>query len=125
VRVIVRAGEGLDMAQKVEVRLIDDLTGETADATVSFSLDGAQYEIDLSAANASKLRDEVARFVHAARKTGGRRIGRGTGRGRKYASGGSSTREVRQWAKDQGIQVNERGRIPADVVVKIEEAKTS
>jgi hypothetical protein len=48
-----------------------------------------------------------------------------TGQGRAAGSGGSSTREVRQWAKDQGIQVNERGRIPADVRVKFEEAKTS
>ena|SRR5829696_6101700 len=116
----------MDMAQKVEVLLIDDLTGGTADETVSFSLDGVQYEIDLSTTNAGKLRDEVAQFVRAARKTGGRRGGRGGGRnGRKGASDGTSTREVRAWARQQGIEVNERGRIPADVMVKFEEAKTS
>jgi Lsr2 len=61
------------------------------------------------------------RFTQAARKTGSRRAGRG----RASHSGGPSTREVREWARQQGIQVNERGRIPADVVAKYEEAKIS
>lgn len=117
------------MARKVEVRLIDDLTGKTANETVSFSLDGVQYEIDLSTANATKLRDKLSPFVQAARKTGGRRggrgTGRGTGRGRKTAAGGTPTREVREWAREQGIEVNERGRIPADVMVKFEQANTA
>jgi hypothetical protein len=113
------------MAQKVEVRLIDDLTGKTADETVSFSLDGVQYEIDLSTANATKLHDKLSRFVQAARKTGGRRGGRPAGRGRKTAAGGTPTREVREWAREHGIEVNERGRIPAEVMVKFEQAKTA
>jgi hypothetical protein len=108
------------MAQKVEVLLIDDLTGDTADETVSFSLDGVQYEIDLNTANAGKLRDELTRFAQAGRKTGGRRAA-----GRRTSSGRPSTRDVRQWAKDHGIQVNERGRVPAEVMIKFEEATTS
>lgn len=113
------------MAQKVQVLLVDDLTGDTAHETVSFSLDGVPYEIDLSTANAAKLRDELTRFVHAAPKTGGRRTGRAAGRSRNVASGGPSAREIREWAKEHGMQINERGRIPADVVVKFEQATTS
>ena len=112
------------MAQKVEVHLVDDLTGETADETVSFTLDGVQYEIDLSATNAGKLRDDLGRFVQAARKTGSQRTGRAS-RGRKPASTGPSTREIREWAKDHGIQVNERGRISSEVLARFQEAKTA
>jgi nucleoid-associated protein Lsr2 len=57
------------MAQKVVVSLVDDLAGGTAEETVAFGLDGRDYEIDLSSANASKLREAVATFVAAARPT--------------------------------------------------------
>ena len=112
------------MAQKVEVTLVDDLDGGQADETVTFGLDGTQYEIDLSKDNAAKLREELARFVGSARKVGG---GRKTGRGsRKTATPGQpSSHEVREWAREHGIKVSERGRIPADVVVKFQEARAS
>jgi hypothetical protein len=114
------------MAQKVEVLLLDDLTGEKADETVSFALDGVQYEIDLSAGNAAKLREGLAPFTEAARKIGGgRRAARANGRGRKAATDGPSSQEIREWAKEQGIQVNERGRIPSEVMVRFQEAKAS
>src|SRR5829696_4245229 len=100
----------MGMAQKVEVLLLDDLTGEKADETVSFTLDGVQYEIDLTTDNAGKLRESLAQYVQAARKTGGRRAGRspsrGAGRSRKATSDGPSSHEIRQWAKDHGIQIN-------------------
>ena len=62
------------MAQKVVVELVDDLNGTVSDdiSTVSFALDGAVYEIDLTEDNAERLRDTIADFVSAARRTGGR-----------------------------------------------------
>ena len=65
------------MAQIREIRLVDDLDGEVADETVEFGVDGKNYEIDLSTANAKKLRDALAEFVAAARRAGGRRRGGG------------------------------------------------
>jgi len=104
------------MAQKTVVLLEDDLDGGAADETVSFSLDGVAYEIDLSAKNASKLRDQLAGYVDAARRTGGRTTrgrGRTAGRG---SSGQPSTSDIRAWARDKGLDVSERGRIPAAIV---------
>ena len=99
------------MAQKVNIVLVDDLDGTEATQTVTFGLDGTTYEIDLNDANADALREAVSGNVgHARKVTGGRR-------GRK-ASGGSSssnTKDVREWAKAQGMEVSERGRISADV----------
>lgn len=99
------------MAQKVQVVLVDDLDGGAADETVSFALDGVSYEIDLSSANAAKLRDDLSSWVGHARRVGGRsRSGRKGGR----ASGGESA-AIRAWARSNGYTVNERGRIPAEV----------
>ncbi|MBA9001480.1 MULTISPECIES: histone-like nucleoid-structuring protein Lsr2 [Thermomonospora] len=103
------------MAQKVQVLLVDDLDGGEADETVSFALDGASYEIDLSGENAKKLRDSLAPFVQHARKAGTPRRRRSRG-----ASSRERSAEIRAWAKAQGIKVNERGRIPASVVEKYE-----
>ena len=105
------------MAQKVQVTLVDDLDGESAaDETVVFGLDGQAYEIDLTAANAAKLRDALAPYVGSARKTG--RSGRSAGGARRSRGGDSRVAEIRAWAKAQGLAVNERGRIPADIVAK-------
>ena len=107
------------MAQKVEVHLIDDLDGKEANETLTFGLDGSNYEIDLSAKNANKLRDALSTYIGAARKAG--RIPAKAGRGR---SGGSATADreqnqaIREWAKKQGLTVNDRGRIPAEIVEK-------
>ncbi|GIG41541.1 histone-like nucleoid-structuring protein Lsr2 [Cellulomonas phragmiteti] len=106
------------MAQKVQVLLVDDVDGGTADETVTFGLDGVTYEIDLTSDNAAKLRDAFAQWVANARKVSGRSSGRSAGR-----STSSSTRsarsneaqEVREWAKANGYQVSERGRISAEV----------
>jgi hypothetical protein len=106
------------MAQKVQVLLVDDLDGGEADETVSFSVDGASYEIDLSSANAKKLRDSLQPFVEKSRKAGT------TSRRRRQRGASSRERsaEIRAWAKDHGIKVNERGRIPANVIEKYEAA---
>ena len=105
------------MAQKVQTLLIDDLDGSQADSTVRFGLDGTDYEIDLNAEHAQQLRDALARYVNAARRTGNaaRQPARS---GRKAPASGLNTTEVREWAKAQGIDVKDRGRIPAELVVK-------
>ena len=100
------------MAQKVNIILVDDIDGSEAEETVSFGLDGATYEIDLNAANAQALRDAMSNYVgHARKVTGGRRARRTSGAG----GSGSNTKAVREWAKSQGMEVSERGRISADV----------
>ncbi|WP_136518444.1 MULTISPECIES: histone-like nucleoid-structuring protein Lsr2 [Cellulomonas] len=110
------------MAQKVQVLLVDDVDGGTADETVTFGLDGVTYEIDLTAENAAKLRDALAPWVGHGRRVGGRSSSGRSSSGRS-SSGSSSSRsaraneaqEIREWAKENGYQVSERGRISAEV----------
>jgi hypothetical protein len=106
------------MAQKVQVLLVDDLDGGEATETVSFSIDGSSYEIDLSGANASKFRKEFATYTdHARRASGaGRRRRARTGPGRERSS------EIRAWAKQRGYKVSERGRIPATIIQEYDAA---
>jgi hypothetical protein len=104
------------MAKKVQVLLVDDIDKSSpADETVSFSLDGVSYEIDLTSDNASRLRDDLAVWIGHAERTGGRRStsragGKSTGSARKADLGA-----VREWARGNGYQVSDRGRISAEV----------
>ena len=109
------------MAQKVQTLFIDDLDGSEAEGTVRFGLDGAEYEIDLNAEHARELRDALARYVGAARRAGGsaRRSARA---GRRGSAGGPNPTEVREWAKEQDIEVKDRGRVPAELVVRFKAA---
>ncbi|WP_431042949.1 histone-like nucleoid-structuring protein Lsr2 [Streptomyces sp. P1-3] len=109
------------MAQKVQVLLVDDLDGGEADETVTFALDGKSYEIDLNTANADKLRAALEPFTKSGRRTGGRAA---TGRSRARAGVGSSqdTAKIRAWAKENGYEVNDRGRVPATVREAYEKA---
>src|SRR3954464_6781081 len=114
------------MARKVQVILSDDLDENlTADETVSFSLDGTSYEIDLADKNAKEMRDALARYVPAARKAG-RGGPPAPGGGRSRATGGRMDREqagaIRDWARKNGHAVSDRGRIPASVVEAYEAA---
>ena len=109
------------MAQKVDVRFVDDLDGSEASGTVSFALDGRAYEIDLSDDNAARLRDSLAAFVAAARRTGGRRSrGQRSSTSEAPAAPARPSREataaIRTWARENGHEVSERGRIPKAVV---------
>lgn len=106
------------MAQKVQVLLVDDLDGGDADETVPFSVDGVSYEIDLSAANAQKLRNSLASFVAEARRVGGRsRGGRGrTPRAGRTGRGEADVGAVREWARANGHKVADRGRVSATVM---------
>jgi hypothetical protein len=102
------------MAQRVQIVLEDDLDGGVAAETVTFGLDGVSYEIDLSDKNAGKLRDEFSSWIGHARRSGGRRT---TGR-RASGSSSSSRRDlsaVRAWARSNGHQVSDRGRVSAAV----------
>jgi hypothetical protein len=113
------------MARKVQVILSDDLDENlSADETVSFSLDGTSYEIDLAEKNAKELREVFSRYVAAARKVG--RGNRASGGGRARATGGRMDREqagaIRDWARKNGHAVSDRGRIPASVVEAYEAA---
>jgi hypothetical protein len=109
------------MAQKVDVRFVDDLDGSEASGTVTFALDGRAYEIDLSDDNAARLRDSLASFVAAARRTGGRRArGQRSSTSEAPAAPARPSREataaIRTWARENGHEVSERGRIPKAVV---------
>lgn len=110
------------MARKTQIVLEDDLSGEVledgAGETVSFSLDGQSYEIDLSADNAGRLRDDFARYVGHGRKiassgSAGRQSAR---RGRPSAEGNRDLGPVREWARQNGHDVSERGRVKATVI---------
>lgn len=114
------------MAQIREVRLIDDLDGEAADETIEFGLDGKSYEIDLSTGNASRLRDALAAFVGAARKTGGSGRRRGaaaatSAAARKPVVDREQNQAIREWARKHGMKVSDRGRIPAEVLTAYHE----
>jgi hypothetical protein len=116
------------MARKVQVILSDDLDDSiSADETVSFSLDGTTYEIDLSEKNATEMRDVFGKYVTAARKVSSRGTrASGAGRSRATGGGGRMDREqagaIRDWARKNGHEVSDRGRIPASVVEAFEAA---
>ena len=107
------------MAKKTVVQLIDDLDNGAADETVHFGLDGTNYEIDLSAKNAAKLRDSLANYVaHASRsqRGAGRPAGSGGSRRRSGRGDREQTQAIREWAKKNGFKVGEKGRIPATIM---------
>jgi len=107
------------MAQKVHIVLEDDLDGSEATETVSFGLDGVSYEIDLNDDNAGRLREALSLYIGHGRKVGasggGRRGRRSGGAGSAGGNSGPSAKEIRDWAREKGHAVPERGRIPAEV----------
>jgi hypothetical protein len=115
------------MAQRVEVTLIDDLDGKVADETVSFMLDGTNYEIDLSTKNASKLRDVLEPF-----RSNGRKLGRSSVKSSRppvtAADGGLTKQDreaMRRWFDDQGRgdELPTRGRLPGRLITEWREAR--
>ncbi|MCX4827716.1 MULTISPECIES: Lsr2 family protein [Streptomyces] len=109
------------MAQKVQVLLVDDLDGGEADETVTFALDGKSYEIDLTTANADKLRGLLEPYLKGGRRTGGRSSGRGKARATS-GGGNQDTAQIRAWAKENGYEVNDRGRVPQSIREAYEKA---
>jgi hypothetical protein len=106
------------MAQKIETLFVDDIDGSEAEGTVRFGLDGADYEIDLSVEHREELHKTLAAYVAHARKAGGTRR---SARGRGNASA-LDTHKVRGWAREQGIDIKERGRIPANILEQYRQA---
>lgn len=100
------------MAQKVNIVLVDDIDGSEASETVTFGLDGVAYEIDLNDGNAAALREALSGYIGHARKvsSGSRRPTR-----RPSAGAASNTKEVRDWARANGYEVSERGRVSAEI----------
>jgi len=115
------------VAARTVVHLIDDVDGGEADETVNFSLDGVDYTIDLSAGNADGLRKALAEFVGAARRAGrggAKSATLSTGRTQVKPGGDRAQNQaIREWARRQGHQVSERGRIPANLIAQFEAAK--
>ena len=108
------------MAQRVEVVLIDDIDGGDADETVTFAVDGVTYEIDLSDENARKLRDDFATWTGHARRAGAAKAP-----SRRRASGGAKRTDlgaVREWARANGHNVSDRGRISAEIQAAYDKA---
>lgn len=106
------------MVQKQIVELIDDVTGEPAQETVGFGLDGVVYEIDLTTASAAELRSSLNPWVSAGRRVGGtRKSASGIAPGRR-----AELAKIRDWARSNGYQVSDRGRVAADIVDAYDEA---
>lgn len=108
------------MAQRTVTTLVDDIDGSEATSTVSFALDGTAYEIDLNETHAEDLRDVLAPFISVARKVSGAGSGR-RGRAARPSGQADGTAEVdpkavRAWAEANGVAVNARGRLKADVI---------
>jgi Lsr2 len=108
------------VAQKITTLFIDDIDGGAAEGTVRFALDGTEYEIDLNAAHSEELRSALGKYVTHARKVGGtaRRGGRVAGR----AVRGAGSTVIRNWARENGYDIKDRGRVPADLVAKYQAA---
>ena len=98
------------MARRTQTILVDDIDGSEASQTVTFALDGVTYEIDLNEEHAAALRESLEEWVGKARRTGGRRSS-----GRRRSSGPSDTQKIREWARSQGLEVSDRGRVSAEV----------
>ena len=120
-------GGAFTVAHRTVVQLTDDLDGKSIPdgkgGTVRFGLDRQDYEIDLSDKNAKSLREALRPYLEVARRAGAAtRASRGRGRSADGRSRGYDAKAVRAWAASQGIEVSQRGRVPADLVAKFQEA---
>jgi hypothetical protein len=105
------------MATYTRIKLVDDLDGGPADETVQFSLDGRDYEIDLSTQHAQALRENLADYSENARRAGkGDKSGRRRHSDRDGRPSRGEATAIRTWARENGYQVSDRGRIPKTVV---------
>jgi len=109
----------IPVAQKIQTLFVDDIDGGEAEGTVRFGLDGADYEIGLSVAHSEDLHKALAPYIAHGRKAGGARR---AVRSRSGNGGAVDTHKVREWARGQGIEIKDRGRVPADVVEKYRQA---
>ena len=107
------------MAQRIQTLFIDDIDGGEAEGTVRFGLDGTDYEIDLSGEHTDELRQALGKFIEHSRKVGG--TARRSARGVRVVPA-VDTAKVREWAKGNGYDIKDRGRVPADLVAKYQAA---
>lgn len=103
------------MARKMTVEFVDDIDGSAAEGTRTFSLDGVEYEIDLSSANGGKLDKALEKWVQHARRVGGRKKAARSGAPRVTVDR-EQTQAIRDWATKKGLKVSARGRISQEVV---------
>ena len=101
------------MAQRIQTLFIDDIDGGPAEGTVRFGLDGAEFEIDLNAKHSEELHSALQKYIPHARKVGG--TTRREPRGRRSANA-VDTMAVRTWAREHGIDIKDRGRVPANII---------
>jgi hypothetical protein len=114
------------MAQKVITEFIDDIDGSPAERTFTFAVDGTNYEIDLSADNITEFKSAIGGFIESARKVKGSRSSEGRRTRNAGVDGGrqspAQTRAVRDWARQHGHSINDRGRIPASIQQAFDQA---
>ena len=106
------------MAQKIQTLFVDDIDGSEAEGTVRFGLDAADYEIDLSVEHREELHKTLAAYIAHARKIGG--SNRRSGRSRRASA--ADTHKAREWAREQGIDIKDRGRVPAHILEQYRQA---
>ncbi|MBV8996745.1 MAG: Lsr2 family protein [Pseudonocardiales bacterium] len=112
------------MAEKVIREFVDDIDGSPAERTFSFTVDGVSYEIDLSTQNIAEFKSAIGGFIESARKVKG---GSSRSRNRSDGSGGArqsreQIRAVREWARQHGHNISDRGRIPASIQQAFDQA---
>jgi hypothetical protein len=100
------------VAQRTIIQLTDDLDGAAADRTVNFAYEGVMYELDLSTKNVDKFAKALEPYIAAGRRVGGRKS---SSHGTATKTNREEMRAIRQWAKDSGYEVSDRGRISAEV----------
>ncbi|MEV5967209.1 Lsr2 family protein [Kribbella sp. NPDC051952] len=109
-----RSDERQPMAQRVEIQLTDDIDGRDLPAgrgeTIVFALDGSSYEIDLGTKNAAALRKVLAVYIQVARPIRNRRGVKVT-----RSKVGADARTVKEWARANGYDVSDRGRVPTEI----------
>lgn len=107
------------MAKKVTTTLVDDFDESTPAETLEFSLEGVDYEIDLSDANADQLRSDLQRYIAAGRKVGRRGARPGRRNGQRHAH----LQKARVWLRANGHDIGDRGRVPKDLLRMFESAQ--
>jgi nucleoid-associated protein Lsr2 len=105
--------QGGEVAQKVQVTQVSDISGEEAAETVRFSLDGTEYEIDLSPREVQEMRSDLGPYIDKARKAG--RVPRRTG---KRKPSRSDLPEIREYARHRGYDIKERGQVPRRIIAE-------
>jgi hypothetical protein len=111
------------MVQRVIMERFDDLDGSPAVETVRFGYADREYEIDLNEEHASQLDEALAPYIEHARRANGGKPRRGRREEGERRRSPVELRAIRQWARDQGLQVSDRGRIAADIVAKYDAAR--